>query len=98
MTLRSRKRFLVDEIRIIRDGFLAIQDRDGNNTVLREFTWGLNPSTSLRTCMGGGISGLLNLKQNGQNYAYLYDGKENVAAVIDSSQSVVAGKRMNCEQ
>jgi RHS repeat-associated protein len=76
---------LVDEIRIVRDGFLAVQERDENNTVLREYTWGLN--------LGGGIGGLLNLKQGGQDYAYLYDGKGNVAAVIDASQAVVAAYR-----
>jgi RHS repeat-associated protein len=76
---------LIDEIRIVRDGFLAIQDRDGSNTVVREYTWGLN--------LGGGIGGLLNLKQGGQDYAYLYDGKGNVAAVLDGSQNVVAAYR-----
>jgi uncharacterized protein RhaS with RHS repeats len=75
----------VDETRIVRDGFLAVQERDENNTVLREYTWGLN--------LGGGIGGLLNLKQGGQDYAYLYDGKGNVAAVLDASQAVVAAYR-----
>ncbi|GAK55775.1 YD repeat protein [Candidatus Vecturithrix granuli] len=76
---------LVDTLRIIRDGMLVIQDRDGNNAVLREYTWGLN--------LGGGIGGLLNLKQGGQNYAYLYDGKGNVEAILDSTQAVVAAYR-----
>jgi RHS repeat-associated protein len=76
---------LVDEIRIVRDGLLAVQERDGSNNVLREYTWGLN--------LGGGIGGLLNLKQGGQDYAYLYDGKGNVAAVLDGSQAVVAAYR-----
>ena len=83
----------MDEIRIIRDGFLAIQDREPDNTVLREYTWGLNlgggPSTSLRT----GSSGLIDLEQNGQNYAYLYDGKGNVVAVLDNTEAVVATYR-----
>jgi RHS repeat-associated protein len=76
---------LVDTVRIVRDGLLAVQDRDGSNNVLREYTWGLN--------LGGGIGGLLNLKQGGQDYAYLYDGKGNVAAVLDASQAVVAAYR-----
>jgi RHS repeat-associated protein len=76
---------LVDEIRIVRDGLLAVQERDGSNTVLREYIWGLN--------LGGGIGGLLNLNQGGQNYAYLYDGKGNVEAVLDGSQAVVAAYR-----
>jgi RHS repeat-associated protein len=76
---------LVDEIRIVRDGLLAVQERDENNAVVREYTWGLN--------LGGGIGGLLNLKQGGQDYSYLYDGKGNVAAVLDASQAVVAAYR-----
>ncbi len=40
--------------------------------------------------MGGGIGGLLNLNQNGQDYSYLYDGKGNVTAVTDSTQAVAA--------
>ncbi len=75
----------VDETRFIRAGFLPIQERDGNNTVMREYTWGLN--------IGGGIGGLLNLNQNGVDYSYLYDGKGNVMALIDSSQTVVASYR-----
>jgi RHS repeat-associated protein len=43
--------------------------------------------------LGGGIGGLLNLKHTGQNYAYLYDGKGNVEAVLDNTQSVVAAYR-----
>lgn len=76
---------LVETLRIVRDGMLALQDRDGNNAITREYTWGLN--------LGGGIGGLLNLAQNGQNYAYLYDGKGNVGAVLDETQAVVAAYR-----
>jgi RHS repeat-associated protein len=75
----------VNEIRIVRDGFLAVQERDENNAVVREYTWGLN--------LGGGIGGLLNLKQGGQDYSYLYDGKGNVEAMLDAAQSVVAAYR-----
>jgi hypothetical protein len=32
----------VDEIRIIRAGFLPIEERDDSNQVVREYTWGLN--------------------------------------------------------
>jgi RHS repeat-associated protein len=73
---------LVDDTRFVRDGFLAVQDRGSTNNVLREYEWGLN--------MGGGIGGLLNFKQAGQNYSYLYDGKGNVTSLIDSSQSIAA--------
>lgn len=73
---------LVNDTRFVRDDFLVLQERDGSNNVTREYTWGLN--------MGGGIGGLLNLKQGGQNYSYLYDGKGNVTSLIDNSQNVVA--------
>jgi hypothetical protein len=59
-----------------------VQERDENNIVTREYTWGID--------MGGGIGGLLNLKQVGTDYSYLYDGKGNVMAVLNSTQSIVA--------
>ncbi len=76
---------LVSDIRFVRAGFLPIQERDGNNNVVREYTWGLN--------LGGGIGGLLNLRQGENNYSYLYDGKGNVMSLIDSSQNIVASYR-----
>jgi RHS repeat-associated protein len=76
---------LVNETRIVRDGMLAIQDRNGSNVPVNEYTWGLN--------LGGGIGGLLNLNTAGQNYAYLYDGKGNVEAVLDNTQAVVTAYR-----
>jgi RHS repeat-associated protein len=33
---------------------------------------------------------VINLKQGTSNYSYLYDGKGNITAVLDSSQAVVA--------
>jgi RHS repeat-associated protein len=73
---------LISDTRFVRDGLLALQERDASNNVTREYTWGID--------MGGGIGGLLNLRQGGQEYSYLYDGKGNVTALIDSAQSVVA--------
>jgi hypothetical protein len=34
--------FQVDEIRILRDGALALQERNESDAVSREYTWGLN--------------------------------------------------------
>jgi RHS repeat-associated protein len=76
---------IVDETRIVRDGALPLQDRDGTNSIVREYTWGLNK--------GGGIGGLLSMRQGGQRYYYIYDGKGNVSAVTNSSDSVVAAYR-----
>jgi len=72
----------VSTTKYLRAGFLPVQERDGSNASTREYTWGKN--------LGGGIGGLLNLKQGGQDYSYLYDGKGNVSALIDSTQAVVA--------
>ena len=75
----------VEDLRIVRAGALAVQERDGANAVIREYLWGLNK--------GGGIGGLLAMGQGGRDYAYLFDGKGNVSAVIDSAQAVVASYR-----
>jgi RHS repeat-associated protein len=76
---------LNQETHFVRDGGLVIQDRNANNTVVNEYTRGLS--------LGGGIGGLLNLKQSGVNYAYLYDGSGNVEVVLNSVQTVVATYR-----
>ncbi|KJU84001.1 YD repeat-containing protein [Candidatus Magnetobacterium bavaricum] len=70
------------EVSYLRTGALVLNERNASNSVTREYTWGLN--------MGGGIGGLLNLKQGGSDYSYLYDGTGNVRALIDSSQSLSA--------
>ncbi len=75
----------LNEVRFIRAEFLPVQERDGNNQVLKEYIWGIDK--------GGGIGGLLNLKQEGLDYSYLYDGKGNVMALIDSGQNLVASYR-----
>ncbi|MBI5057975.1 MAG: hypothetical protein HZB61_15300 [Nitrospirae bacterium] len=76
---------LVSDTRFVGAGFLPVQERDVSNAITREYTWGLN--------LGGGIGGLLSLKQSGQNYFYLYDGKGNVSALVDSTQNLVASYR-----
>ena len=78
---------LIEETRILRDSSLALQDRDQNNNIIRQYTWGAN--------FGGGIGGLLSLSQNGASYSYLYDGKGNVVSVLDSLQNEVAQYRYN---
>ena len=73
----------VSATKYVRSGFLPFQERDASNAITREYTWGKN--------LGGGIGGLLNLKQGGQDYSYLYDGKGNVSALLNSgTQAVVA--------
>ncbi|MHC1725921.1 MAG: RHS repeat-associated core domain-containing protein [Syntrophobacteraceae bacterium] len=79
---RYENNVLVSDTRNVGGGFLPLQERDGNNTVQRQYTWGLN--------MGGGIGGLLDLAQGGQDYSYLYDGRGNVSGLLDSSRAVAA--------
>jgi RHS repeat-associated protein len=74
--------FILSETRYVLDGYLPVQERDMDNNVVREYTWG--PS------LGGGIGGLLGLTQGGQHYSYLYNGRGDVTALVDSSQNVVA--------
>ncbi|MCX5846567.1 MAG: hypothetical protein NTW12_09485 [Deltaproteobacteria bacterium] len=78
----STSTYWTKKVMYVADDYLPLQERDDSNNILSEYTWGLH--------QGGGIGGLLSLKQGGQNYYYLYDGKGNVTAVIDSSQTVVA--------
>ncbi len=69
---------LVKDTRIIRSSFLALQDRDSTDGIVREYGWGVD--------LGGGIGGLLNLRQAGADYSPLYDGKGNVVTVLDGSE------------
>lgn len=73
---------LVSETRYVREGLLPVQERDGNNAVIRQYAFGLN--------VGGGIGGLLNLKQSSEDYSYTYDGNGNIVAILDSFQVVKA--------
>ncbi|MCP3889256.1 MAG: hypothetical protein GY702_10335, partial [Desulfobulbaceae bacterium] len=76
---------LTSDTRIIRNGRLAAQERDGNNSVIREYIWGKN--------LGGGIGGLLQLSEGESDYFYLYDGKGNVTSLLDNTGSTVAQYR-----
>jgi RHS repeat-associated protein len=65
------------DTRYVFDGSQATQERDGNNNVVNEYTWGLG--------LPGGIGGLLQVAQGGNPYSYLYDGKGNVTALLNAS-------------
>jgi RHS repeat-associated protein len=76
---------LQSDVRIVRSGFLALQERNENNEIEREYTWDPNAP--------GGIGGLLNLRVGGIDISYLYDGKGNVTALQDATQNIVAAYR-----
>ncbi len=65
-----------NQARHIRNRYFPVQERDAANTVARHYTWGLGKR--------GGIGGLLSLQQHGADYSYLYDGRWNVAGLLDS--------------
>jgi RHS repeat-associated protein len=70
---------ITNQVNHVREHFLPIQERDSANNVMSEYAWGRSK--------GGGIGGLLNLRQGSQCYSYVYDGKGNVAAVLGTDQA-----------
>jgi len=78
--IRRKNSALLQERRYIYDGNLLVQERDQNNNIINEYTWGLG--------LPGGIGGLLHLNQGGAQYSYLYDGKGNVTALLDGVGNV----------
>jgi len=70
------------ETRFARSGLSLLQERDGSNSITSSYVW--NPQAP------GGIGGLLELSQGGELYNYLFDGKGNVNALLDSTQTPVA--------
>jgi YD repeat-containing protein len=72
----------VRDATFVRLGRLLLQERDGSGTVVRDYTW---------SDIGRGAKNLLSLRQVGVDYDYLFDGRGRVAALIDSSQTAVAG-------
>jgi RHS repeat-associated protein len=68
--------------RQVRADSLLVQERDDTDNITRDWAWGLNP--------GGGVGGLLRLRQGGQDYQYVYDGRANVTALLDDAQKPVA--------
>jgi RHS repeat-associated protein len=81
-TKQYQNGLLTNDIRFLRAGYFPLQERDSNNNVVQEYAWDFRKR--------GGIGGLLNLIRAGQSYSYTYDGKGNVAAVLDGSQNTAA--------
>lgn len=73
---------LVSEARFVRDGFLVLQARDGDNTIRQTYVWADGSD--------GGIGRLLALRQASGQYAYLYDGRGNVIGLVDGAGQWVA--------
>lgn len=73
---------LSSETRHVRDGFLAVQERNDSNTVGREYLW--------QDSGFGGIGRLLVFKQSGTLFDYLNDGRGNVVVLTNPAQNAVA--------
>ncbi|WP_295448874.1 RHS repeat-associated core domain-containing protein [uncultured Thiodictyon sp.] len=76
---------LVSDIRLVYDGFLSVQERDGGNTAARHFLWLDGPA--------GGVGALLGTQEPGTLHTQLFDGKGNVVAVTDEAGQVVSAYR-----
>ena len=81
-----------NEVRYVYDGMLVIQERDANNIPIKTYTRGLDLSGSLQGA--GGIGGLLAMTDHkditARHYYYHGDANENVTALINEQQVVMA--------
>jgi uncharacterized protein RhaS with RHS repeats len=91
--------------RFVWDGWLMLLELDGDNTVLRKYTWGPDLAGQSRDREGadmlegaGGVGGLLSCVDtqgtatagDDKTYVYAYDAGGNVAEMIDTSDGSVA--------
>lgn len=77
-----------NEIHYVDDGYLPIQERDVNNSVLVTYTRGMDLSGSLQGA--GGIGGLLaRTDPNGSTFFHS-DAAGNITALMDSDEDIVA--------
>ena len=80
---------LTETMRYVYDELLPIQELDGNQTVGRSYTRGLNLTQSLQGA--GGVGGLLAMTESsGATFFYFYDGNGNVTDLIDDSDAPAA--------
>src|SRR5207302_147591 len=73
---------LSNDTAYVRLGALPLQERDGANTVTREFLW--------QGGQLGGIGELLQIHQAGQDFNCFYNSRGDVIMVLDGSQAAVA--------
>lgn len=78
-----------NEVRLVYDGSVILQHRDGNNSPTLTLTRGLDLSGSFQAA--GGIGGLLALTESSGNSSYYHaDGGGNVTALANTNQLIVA--------
>ena len=80
---------LTETMRYVYDELLPIQELDGNHTVGRSYTRGLDLTQSLQGA--GGVGGLLAMTESsGATFFYFYDGNGNVTDLIDDTDAPAA--------
>jgi len=78
-----------NEVRYLYDGMTVLQERDGNNYLLADYTRGVDLSGTLQGA--GGVGGLLARTDNTGNSAYYHaDGNGNVTMLVDGSGNLLA--------
>ena len=78
------------------DGWNLTDELDGNNGLLRVYTWGLDLSGSAQGA--GGVGGLLSVRWYPSplivptNFYYCYDGNGNVTALVNNNDGTIAAQ------
>lgn len=88
---------LTDTRRFVWDGWLLLLELDGNNDILRKYTWGQDVSGEVEGA--GGVGGLLSCldtqgtatTSDDKTYVYAYDGGGNVTELFDVATGAIAG-------
>ena len=73
------------ERRFLYDNWNLIAELDGNNAVLKTYTWGTDLSGTMQGA--GGVGGLVSMRDHvsGASYFYLHDGNGNVVGLVDAA-------------
>ncbi|MGB7925160.1 MAG: RHS repeat-associated core domain-containing protein, partial [Pyrinomonadaceae bacterium] len=74
---------LQSTFKYVYDGWNPVAELDGNNALVRSYTWGMDISGS--TQGAGGVGGLLLIKDGGQAYQAGYDGNGNVTSLVKAA-------------
>ena len=84
VTVRGGDWVLDKTVKFVYAGWLLIAELDGDNELLRSYTWGRDLSGGLDAA--GGVGGLMAVKDHvaDQTFWPVYDDKGNVMALVDA--------------
>ncbi len=71
-----------NHVTFVRSGPYILQEHVSDTAQPREYFWGAD--------WGGGIGGLLHGRRDREEYSYLFDGRKNVCAVLNSVEGIAA--------